>query len=170
MSGVRPAGTPTALAGGQTQTAFQTRGATTTARPNAGADKPSTGWGVRGTVQLPGYSVSSGTDGTSVGVGPDHLSLGMDSPSIGVDATVPVFGPLGVTGGVDLGPDTTAACLGPSLGVDGASVAVQACYTFPYGYQQATDWAADQVAPVLAPLNDPATWLDPFSSAMGFKR
>src|SRR5205823_6106234 len=115
-------------------------------------------------------SGSYGTRGSSVGVGvgPSPVSLGLDQPSVGIDGTVPLpiaGGLVGIRGSLDVDADATTACLGPAVGVEGANVAVQACYTAPYGYQQAVDWAADQAAP-LAPLNDPATWLDPFSSFM----
>jgi hypothetical protein len=96
--------------------------------------------------------------------------MGSDG-SVGVEGTVPILGPLGVAGSLDFDPYSTAVCGGPSLGVEGASVSAQACYNVPYGYQDVTDWAADQAAPVLAPLNDPNSFMDPLSSMLlSYKR
>jgi hypothetical protein len=138
----------------------QERGITSQDQGQAAAP-PAAGFGWRVNGELPGYSISRGSDGWQGGVSAGPMRLGTDG-SVGISGTVPILGPLGVQGSADFAPNWTTACLGPSVGVEGASISAQACYTLPVGYQPVIDAATDAAAPILAPLADPSTFMDPF--------
>jgi len=117
-------------------------------------------WSVNGQFGVVSGSYNGSTVQGGLSAGP--LGVSTTDGSISIDGMVPVVGIAGVTGGVDLNPDSTTVRGGPYVGVPDANISIQGGYTFPYGYQNATDWATGWMNPIFGPLADPSTFTDPF--------
>jgi hypothetical protein len=138
-----------------------------TSAPAAAASGAGSGWSAQVVADLPGFSATASTRGNSTSFGAGPVSLATDGSSVGVSGALPVLGPVGISGSVDLAKDATTICAGPSIGADvggvGASLSAQVCYTVPVGYGSALDSVTDFFVPIFGPLADPSTFVDPFS-------
>jgi hypothetical protein len=127
----------------------------------------------------PYYNYGSFSCNVGGNFGPFGGSLGTDGPAYNFGAGPVSYSPATSTlgfnapfGSLNFGPDSTQFCAGPSYNFSPyVSASAQACYAYPYGYNNFVNDAADYMSPVLGPLDDPnamSTFADPFGTSMGF--